>query len=133
MTLKGYGASMNKERTLKDRQVGLDNPVLQDALARADALIKKAQFNEAIRLTDDLEREIATMPLAKRFSRIKKPSDSVIVKDVSTMNPVLRGLTEAEYKRMTLILAVHTIRGKILAAVQEIKTVIMDMEAAKRD
>lgn len=124
---------MSKERSLKDMQVGLDNPVLQEALARADALVKRAQFNEAIRLIDDLEREVATMPLAKRFSRIKRPSESVLGKDMHTMNPVLRGLTEAEYKRMTLILAVHTIREKILAAVQELKTVVMDMEASKRD
>lgn len=124
---------MSKERTLQDMQKGLDNPALQEALARAEALVKKAQFNEAIRLIDDLEREAATMRLAKRFSRIKKPSESMLGRDMHTMNPVLRGLTEAEYKRMTLILALHEIREKILTAVQGLKTVVMDMEASKRD
>ena len=69
-----------------------------DAENRSSSLIEKAKLNEAIRIIEELEAEVANMEISKRFSRTAKPSESVYAHS-QTMSESLKNLTEDEYKR----------------------------------
>ena len=71
------------------------HPEFLAAEARAKSLTEKASINEAIQVVTDLENEVATMRIADRFSKTKKPDFSVTS---GVVNPSLTDLTEAEYK-----------------------------------
>ena len=101
------------------------------AETRGDALVKKARLNEAIKVVEQLEVEVADMVMPKRFSRTAKPSESEYSKGPITT--FLLNLTEDEYKRHNLLLALSLIKNEINSAVVRIKDVVLDIEATKQE
>jgi hypothetical protein len=127
-----YGASMaGKEKTIAEMTVGMENPKFQAALKRAQELVKKAQFNEAIVLIEDLESEVETMVIARRYSRIKKPSESSQGINIQIMNPALKGLSEAEYVRQTILIELRNVKNTIITATQRLQDIVIEIEATK--
>ena len=118
-------------QTAEEFDPSLGNPNHVAAVARAKELVAQCQLNEAVRVIDALIAEVDTMPIAVRFSTVEKI--------FSTCSPS-RGfnqnylhLTEAEYKKHKLIQDLRAIRNKVLSAIDELQTVVMDMEATKLD
>ena len=101
-----------------------------EAKAKANAIIEKAKLNEAIRVIQRLEAEVKVMTISPRFSQTKRPSDSVY--NIDAMNPNLVELTEAEYKRATLLMALEQIKNKILSSVGDLEIMVLDIEATKQ-
>lgn len=99
---------------------------------KASSLIEKAKLNEAIKIIEGLEEEVRTMKISDRFSRTAKPSESVYAKKQG-FNPSLKNLTEDQYKRETLIMALNDIKKNIFSAINGIEYVIPDIEATKQD
>jgi len=113
-------------------QVFMDESVLA-AEARAGSLIERAKLNEAIRVVEELEAEVANMTIPARFSRTKKPSQSQYNLKGNATTPSFSDLTEAEYKRKTLLIALESIKENIDKAISGIKIVTLDIEATKQE
>ncbi len=107
------------------------DPVFKAAKLRAEELAERAKLNEAIRIIEELEKEVAGMPIAKRFSREKKPTESPLFSGAP--NPILVSLTEDEYKRATLLKALEGIKEQLLGTITRIHDVVMDIETTKTE
>ena len=109
-------------------------PDLLAAEARATELISRAQLNEAVRIIEGLELEVAQMPIAARFSRTRKMGeDGQGVVAMQNINPNLAHLTEAEFKREDLARQLRELKNRVQAAVADFKGAVLDIEATKRD
>jgi hypothetical protein len=111
----------------------VDNPSLRAAEARARELVERASLNEAIRVIDELEQEVASMSIASRFRRDKIPSESPYWRASGFPNPVLRGLNEAEHKRTVLLLILAGLKNKMTNIVGEIEDMVINIEATKTE
>jgi hypothetical protein len=98
---------------------------------RGDSVVEQARFNEAIRVIEGLEAEVLAMEMPARFSRTKKPSESLFNTGVSSEEFV--DLSEDEYKRKTLLLELRKLKSQIAHAVGQLKGVVMDIEATKQE
>ena len=49
------------------------------------------------------------------------------------MNPSLRGLTEDEHKRRTLLMALGNIKKNIINEISSLHQIVMDIEATKTE
>ncbi len=111
----------------------VDNPAQLAAEARAKLLIEQAQLNEAIRVVTDLISEVQKMPISARFRRDRRPSESPYAGSANPLNPLLRGLDEAEFKRQTLLARLASLGGSITLAVGQLEGLVLDIEATKTD
>ncbi|MBU0998848.1 hypothetical protein KKG24_00855 [Patescibacteria group bacterium] len=130
--------SMEDSKILKRGEKGILSQVFMDesvlaAEARAGSLIERAKLNEAIRVVEELEAEVANMTIPARFSRTKKPSQSQYNLKGNATTPSFSDLTEAEYKRKTLLIALESIKENIDKAISGIKIVTLDIEATKQE
>jgi hypothetical protein len=82
------------------------------AEARADQLIEQSSLNEALLIIDGLEAEVSDMNIAQRFSRTKESYSAVGGPPVD-LNPLLRGLNEADHKREQLLRDLRTLKAKV--------------------
>ena len=115
------------------RTLGKDDPSFVAAQARAEELIRQAKFNEAVVVIDLLTTEVTNMELASRFSKTRKPSESLHTEVIDSIAPRFMDLTEVEYKRAQLLENLKRIRAKIVHAVGELQFIVLDIEATKRD
>ncbi len=98
---------------------------------RADSLVEQARLNEAISVVEELENEVAGMTISPRFSRTKKPSESVYNRGISNLN--LTDLTEDEYKRATLLMSLKSLKNKINSTIiSGLKNIVLDIERTKQ-
>ena len=101
---------------------------------RANSLIEQAKFNEAIEIVEQLEVEVNNMVMHDRFSKTAKPSEGVYSSFNGGLNAaILKGLTEDEYKRQILLINLRDIKNKILQAISDLDSVIIDIEATKQE
>ena len=119
-----------KEGILAKVKVLVTERVL-NAEARAKSLIEKARFNEAIKVIEELEKEVTEMAMSPRFSRTAKPSESVYQKGGS-LDFTLKDLTEDAYKRQTLMMSLGKIKDEIATCIGQIELAVMDIEATKK-
>ncbi|OGI65281.1 hypothetical protein A3A95_03465 [Candidatus Nomurabacteria bacterium RIFCSPLOWO2_01_FULL_39_18] len=102
------------------------------AKGRAKELIDEARLNQAIKVIERLEEEVASMVMPERFSRTKKPSESVY-RSGRVMGAGFHDLTEDEYKRQQLLVNLIQVKSSILEAVEGLETIVLDIEATKQE
>jgi hypothetical protein len=100
------------------------------AESRAKELAKQAHFNEAVRVITELEQEVAAMHISNRFSTTKTPNFDMMV---GIPNPNMKNLTEAEFKRRTLLNDLQALKSKIALIAANVEDIVMDIEATKID
>lgn len=116
------------------RNPGEFHPNLQSAVERADLLIQEAALSKALQIIEQLEAEVATMPIASRFSATKKMKESEYnLGGFRPMRSDYLEMTEAEFKRQQLLHDLRARKEKIIAEVGSLRDVIMDMEATKTE
>lgn len=108
-----------------------DDSEIHNMTARADEVVERAQLNEALRIINGLEEEVASMVIAERFSRTKKPSEGAYGKFAGS-RPDFHNATEEEYKRAQLLLNLRQLKDAILHNIAQLKRVVLDIEATKR-
>lgn len=104
------------------------NPALNAAYEKSETVTQK-YIDPVVAFFDGLEREIVNMPIAERF-RIDKEPD---LTGVTGINPLLHGLTEAEYKRAQLLNDLQATRLQTMLLAGHIQDLVMDMEATKAE
>ena len=125
---------MVEKRKLSEILVRLENPAYDAAEARSAEIVERAQLNEAIKVIEELEGVVAHMAIAKRFSGTLKPSENPNNANLRRrMNPSLRGLTEDEHKRRTLLMALGNIKKNIINEISSLHQIVMDIEATKTE
>jgi hypothetical protein len=111
------------------------NPAAKAALARAEELAKIFQFNEVVSLFDSLIEEVRSMSIASRYSATKKIFSSTYGDEeqipARDLNPILRGLTEKEYKRWQLEYDITELKKLVIGLSGKFKGTLLDIEATK--
>ena len=107
------------------------NPQFKEAVQRADSIIEKMQFSEAIKVIDELLAEIDEMPIATRFSKTKKMKENAA--QIVHLAMDKGEMTEEEYKRQQLRSHLNTMKQRIFAEIGSMKEIILDIEATKKD
>jgi hypothetical protein len=102
-----------------------------EAKARAKELGERAHFSEAMAIVKSLEDEVVDMHISNRFSATKKPN--LDYKGGGVLVPSITGLTEAEFKRKSLLMELQTLKNKIGTLASDVAAVVMDIEATKID
>ena len=100
-------------------------------LNKAEQVVDKARLNEAVRILEQLEREVSNMIKPKRFSREKIVSDSPY--SMPDLVKQLQGLTEDEYKKAQLLRDLASLKNKIVLDIHRLKNVVIDIESTKID
>ena len=108
-----------------------ENPELKAVVEKADAIVKEAQLNHAIEIIDGLLNEVDEMHVANRFSRDRKIKENIIRSPAKLSH--FEEMTEEQFKREQLRLDLRKIRTEVVSSVGKLKSVVLDMEATKRD
>ncbi len=100
-------------------------------IAKAESVVERARLNEALKIVEELEREVEKMVMPSRFSREKVVSESPYM--MPGLISVFKGLTEDKFKRAQLLRDLALLRGKILADIQGMRTIVEDIETTKQE
>lgn len=114
------------------RGIKLGGEPLAAAEARAAKLAESCHFNESVAVVDALLEEVAAMNIAARFSRTKKVWETAGGPPPET-HPMLRDLSEADYKREQLLRDLRALRQSLVSKGAELRSIVMDMEATKTE
>lgn len=109
-------------------------PAFDAALTRAEGK-KEEFFGAAVRYILEVKQEVSVMHVAGRFRTDKRPNHEDYGMDHGNgmVNPMLRGLSEAEFKRAQLDGDLQTLVGEIMIVAEKFKGVILDIEATKTE
>jgi hypothetical protein len=119
--------------TTPDASLRTIKPKIPEFIAaenRAKNLVEKAANSEAIRIVDELMQEVKSMHISNRFSPTKEPRLSNLT---GPPNLMLVGLSEAKYKRQTLLIELEKIKDNLISSIAQIENTVMDIEATKID
>ena len=106
------------------------NPAYDAARIRQEAE-KQKYLAPVIEYFAKLEEEIATMPIAQRFRRDRKPE---LGSGVGTCySPQVADLNEADFKRTQLLSDLQRTRSEAMNLIGSVEAIVMDMEATKLD
>lgn len=109
------------------------NPALDAAYTRVEEE-KEKYLNPIVQYFSRLLEEVAAMPIAQRFSRDRSPNFMFSVTGQGSMdNPLMEGLTEAEYKRAQLAFDIVSVRSDVMHLISAVEAIVLDMEATKTD
>ena len=104
------------------------NPALNAAYEKSEVVTQK-YIDPMVEFFDTLEKEITEMPIATRFRTDKEPD----LTGIYNINPLMRGLTEAEFKKAQLLGDLQVIRTRVMLLSGWIEGLVMDMEATKSE
>lgn len=104
------------------------NPALDSAYRTAEQA-KHDYLDPLIDYFGRLEQEVAGMTIARRFRIDKGPNLEVD----EMFNPLVRGLSEAEFKRAQLLSDLGILRSTAMGLVGRVEDLVMDIEATKTD
>ena len=95
-------------------------------------LLEMFNVNAVCNWTAQMETDVATAPLAQRFSKTKPAGNGLPLP--GDTNPMLKSAkTEEEYKRQQLLIQLRTLRNDFLSLYGRAKWIFLDFEMAKRD
>lgn len=107
------------------------NPYFKAAIERANSLVERGKLSEVLRIIEELEKEVAEMELAQRFSctRKIKENENRGVKLIDNYEE----MTEAEFKKAELQNFLIKMRQEVLSVITKLKDIVLNIEAAKKD
>ena len=107
---------------------------LAAALERARLLVERGHLSEVLTILDELEAEANGMPIASRFSDTEKVFGGDGSRALTNgVRPDWIDLTEAEYKRRSLLMAITQLRNHVTDAIQKLRDIVIDIEATKTE
>ncbi len=107
--------------------VEITTPEMVAAKARAKELSEKVCLSETMAIIEGLEKEVADMHIANRFSKTKE------VGSVYGVEFAVAGLTEAEFKRRSLLNELKFLKDDLVVLASDVADIVMDIEATKTD
>ncbi len=98
--------------------------------ARLDELEGLLAIEPLLAFLDALRDEVQTMPMPRRFSQTRVPTNEVCYMG-GTLNPTLQGCTEAEHKRGQLTIDITSVMSRLLSVATDVRNVLQDVEVTK--